>query len=245
MLAPAALTLATAVALATGVCQSRPDQRQQAPPPQQTPAATADAERARMVETQVRARGIVDERVLNAMRQVPRHEFVPDDQRRFAYQDTPLPIGHDQTISQPYIVGYMTEALSPATSDRVLEIGTGSGYQAAVLSPLVKEIFTIEIVEALATRARTTLEALGYKNVHVRHGNGYLGWPEAAPFDKIIVTAAPEEMPQALVDQLAIGGVLIAPVGRGFQVLTIVRKTEKGIVTRETLPVRFVPMVGK
>jgi protein-L-isoaspartate(D-aspartate) O-methyltransferase len=208
-------------------------------------AATPEAQRERMVVRQIEARGIANPRVLAALRKVPRHRFVPESERASAYADTPLPIGHGQTISQPFIVAYMTEALEPAPTDRVLEIGTGSGYQAAVLAELVGEVYTIEIVEPLAARARATLDELGYANVHVRHGNGYLGWPDEAPFHKIIVTAAPDELPPALVDQLAIGGTLIVPVGRGVQMMTIVRKTGQGLVTRETLPVQFVPMVGK
>jgi protein-L-isoaspartate(D-aspartate) O-methyltransferase len=198
-----------------------------------------------MVTEQIEARGISNPRVLAALRKVPRHLFVPEAQRPSAYADTPLPIGHGQTISQPYIVAYMTEALAPAATDRVLEIGTGSGYQAAILAELVREVYTIEIVEPLGVQAKSTLDALGYRNVHARVGNGYLGWPEAAPFDKVIVTAAPDDMPQALVDQLAVGGTLIAPVGRGIQTLTVVRKTEAGVVSQETIQVRFVPMVGK
>ena len=208
-------------------------------------ADTPDDRRARMVDRQVRARDVKNERVLAAMRKVPRHLFVPEHLRSEAYADTPLPIGHEQTISQPYIVGYMTEAIEPAQTDRVLEIGTGSGYQAAVLAELVRDVYSIEIVEPLAARARATLADLGYRNVHVRHGNGYLGWPEAAPFDKIIVTAAPPEMPPALVAQLAVGGILIAPVGRGEQTMTIVRRSAAGVVTEKTIAVRFVPMVGK
>lgn len=203
------------------------------------------AERDHMVDTQIRARGVADERVLAAMRRVPRHRFVPDEHQARAYDDTPLPIGFDQTISQPYIVAYMSDVLDTRATDRVLEIGTGSGYQAAILGDLVRDVYTIEIVEPLATRARDTLAALGYSNVHVRHGNGYLGWPEAAPFDRIIVTAAPDEVPKTLVEQLAAGGVMAVPVGRGDQMMTIVRKTERGVTTTETLPVRFVPMVGK
>ena len=207
--------------------------------------AARAAERDRMVDAQIRARGIANDRVLAAMRRVPRHQFVPAEHQARAYDDTPLPIGFDQTISQPYIVAYMSDVLDTRTSDRVLEIGTGSGYQAAILGELVRDVYTIEIVEPLATRARETMAALGYPNVHVRHGNGYLGWPEAAPFDRIIVTAAPDKVPPALVDQLAARGVMVVPVGRGEQVMTIVRKTERGVTTTETLPVRFVPMVGK
>jgi protein-L-isoaspartate(D-aspartate) O-methyltransferase len=204
-----------------------------------------DTARARMVDTQIRARGIDDERVLAAMGKVPRHLFVPASQRARAYDDTPLPIGYDQTISQPYIVAYMSDILEPKPTDRVLEIGTGSGYQAAVLAELVAAVYTIEIVEPLATSATDTLARLGYRNVHVRHGNGYLGWPEAAPFQKIVVTAAPDAVPPALVEQLAVGGLMAVPVGRIDQMMTILRKTDRGVVTTETLPVRFVPMVGK
>ena len=209
----------------------------------------ADADRAtereRMVDTQIRARGVAEEPVLAAMLRVPRHVFVPPEHQSRAYDDTPLPIGFDQTISQPYIVAYMTDVLDAKPTDRVLEIGTGSGYQAAILSALVREVYSIEIVEPLAVRARETLAALGYDNVRIRHGNGYLGWPEAAPFDKIIVTAAPPEVPRALIDQLAAGGMMVVPVGRGEQVMTIVRKTPGGVAMTETIPVRFVPMVDR
>ena len=201
-----------------------------------------------MIESQLQARGFNEPRVLEAMRKVPRHLFVPADQRDNAYDDRPLPIGYSQTISQPYIVAYMTGALQPAATDRVLEIGTGSGYQAAILAELVREVYTIEIVEPLATQARTVLAGLGYRNVHVRHGNGYLGWPEEAPFDKIIVTAAPDEVPRALIDQLAVGGLMVIPVGRSDgsdQIMTVLSKTDTGVVRRSTLPVRFVPMVGR
>ena len=168
-----------------------------------------------MVDEQIVARDIKSPRVLDAMRKVPRHEFVPEAWRGGAYDDTPLPIGYDQTISQPYIVAYMSEALELDPSHRVLEIGTGSGYQAAILGELAKEVFTIEIVEPLAARARETLARLGHKNVHVRAGNGYLGWPEEAPFDRVMVTAAPDEVPPALVDQLKVGGLMAIPVGIG------------------------------
>jgi protein-L-isoaspartate(D-aspartate) O-methyltransferase len=203
------------------------------------------AEARRMVEQQLRARGIADERVLAAMAKVRRHRYVPPDMQPGAYDDTPLAIGFGQTISQPYIVGFMTEALAIAPSDVVLEIGTGSGYQAAILGELAREVYTIELVPELAERARGTLEAEGYRNVHVRAGDGYQGWPEHAPFAKIIVTAAPEEVPAALVEQLAIGGTMILPVGPvgGHQELRILTKTAQGAVTRHSLPVRFVPMV--
>jgi protein-L-isoaspartate(D-aspartate) O-methyltransferase len=214
-----------------------------------TPAAQGEdqwaAARTRMIDTQLRARGISHQGVLAAMIRVPRHRFVPEDQRPLAYADTPLPIGDGQTISQPFIVAYMTAALEPSKSDRVLEIGTGSGYQAAVLAELVGELYTIEIVPALATQAATVLKELGYTNIHTRVGDGYAGWPDAAPFTKIIVTAAPDEVPQALVDQLAVGGIMVVPVGRGDQMMTIIRRTPDGVVQRETIPVRFVPMIKK
>ena len=198
-----------------------------------------------MVDSQLLGRDIRNPAVLEAMRRVPRHEFVPEDLRHRAYEDGPLPIGGGQTISQPYIVAYMTQAIEPAKTDRVLEIGTGSGYQAAVLAEVVKEVYTVEIVPALAASSGALLNKLGYTNIHSREGDGYAGWPEAAPFDKIVVTAAPDQIPQALVDQLKVGGIMAVPVGRGFQRMTIVRKTDTGTVTRETMDVRFVPMIKK
>jgi protein-L-isoaspartate(D-aspartate) O-methyltransferase len=201
--------------------------------------------RMQMVDEQIAARDIKDPRVLEAMRRVPRHEFVPEAMRGNAYLDSPLPIGHDQTISQPYIVAYMTEALELDATHRVLEIGTGSGYQAAVLGELAKEVYTIEIVAPLAERARQTLEKLGYKNVHIRTGNGYLGWPEQAPFDRVMVTAAPDAVPPALIEQLKVGGLMAIPVGVGDQQLRILRRTTSGLELLRTLPVRFVPMTGK
>jgi protein-L-isoaspartate(D-aspartate) O-methyltransferase len=201
--------------------------------------------RASMVSDQLRARDITDRRVLEAMQTVPRHLFVPEPQRARAYGDYPLPIGYSQTISQPYIVAFMTQALQVAPEHKVLEIGTGSGYQAAVLARLARVVYTIEIVEPLATRARATLQDLGFANVQVRAGNGYLGWPEEAPFDRIMVTAAPEEVPPALIAQLKIGGRMAIPVGVESQELRIMRRTPRGIETLDTLPVRFVPMTGK
>lgn len=203
------------------------------------------AERSRMVAEQIRARDIRDSRVLSAMQRVPRHLFMPDPVRGEAYGDHPVPIGYGQTISQPYIVAFMSEALELRPEHRVLEIGTGSGYQAAVLGELAREVYTIEIVEPLAESARATLAGLGYKNVHVRAGNGYAGWPEHAPFDRIMVTAAPDEVPPALVAQLAIGGLMAIPVGTVDQELRIMKRTERGMDTLKTLPVRFVPMTGK
>lgn len=203
------------------------------------------AARARMVDRQIEARGIEDPRVLAAMRRVPREKFVPLLYRGSAYADHPLSIGYEQTISQPYIVAWMTEALRLKPTSRVLEVGTGSGYQAAVLGEIAREVYTIEIVEPLATSARETLASLGYRNVHVKHGDGYLGWPEQAPFDGIMVTAAPDHVPQPLIDQLAAGGRLVIPVGRqdGLQLMTVITRTTSGITKEETIPVRFVPLV--
>ena len=208
-------------------------------------ANNRDTERRRMVDEQLRARDIRSGPVLDAMLKVPRHVFVPEPQRALAYSDAPLPIGHGQTISQPYIVAFMTQALEVAPAHRVLEIGTGSGYQAAVLGALAKEVYTIEIVPQLAERARRTLSALGYRNIQVRTGNGYLGWPEHAPYDRIMVTAAPDEVPPALLQQLKIGGLLAIPVGTVSQELRILRRTVTGTETLSTLPVRFVPMTNK
>ena len=200
--------------------------------------------RKRMVDTQLISRDIRDTRVIDAMHKVPRHLFVPPAERLHAYIDSPLPIGYSQTISQPYIVAYMTQALEVQPTDRVLEIGTGSGYQAAVLAELANQVYTIEIIAALAQRARETLGSLGYRNIHVRTGNGYLGWEERAPYDRIMVTAAPEQVPPALVRQLKIGGLMAIPVGRFSQELKILRRTSGGMETLRTLPVRFVPMTG-
>ena len=202
------------------------------------------AQRRKLVEV-LKSQGLKSKTVLDALLKVPRHKFVPASHRNLAYENRALPIAHEQTISQPYIVGYMTEAADIAPSDRVLEIGTGSGYQAAVLAELAKEVYSIEIVPPLADGARTLLGELGYKNVQVKTGNGYLGWPERAPFDAIIVTAAPEEVPQALVDQLAMGGTMVVPVGSEFQRMMIITRGESGVVERRTIPVAFVPMVGK
>ena len=199
--------------------------------------------RAKMVDEQIAKRGVEDQAVLSAMTKVPRHLFVPTTQRPWSYRDHPLPIGDKKTISQPYIVAYMTEALELDGDERVLEIGTGSGYQAAVLGEIVNQVYSIEIVEPLARRATQTLEELGYDNITVKHGDGYQGWPDHAPFDAIIVTAAPPRVPQELVDQLAVGGRMIVPVGNRSQELTLIRRTEKGVKRKRLLPVRFVPMV--
>jgi len=196
-----------------------------------------------MVQDQIFVRGIRDPRVLEALRKVPRHCFVPPELQPSAYEDSALPIGEGQTISQPYVVAFMTEALELRPQDRVLEIGTGSGYQAAVLSVLVREVYSMEIVERLGREAEARLKEMGYANVHVRIGDGYRGWPEAAPFDAIIVTAAPLDVPPALVAQLRLGGRLVVPVGRYVQNLIRLRRTEKVLERENLLPVRFVPMV--
>jgi protein-L-isoaspartate(D-aspartate) O-methyltransferase len=197
-----------------------------------------------MVQQQLMARGINDARVLAAMGKVPREAFVPPESRAASYEDGPLPIGYDQTISQPYIVAFMTEQLRLKPSDRVLEIGTGSGYQAAILAELVSEIYSVEIVEPLARAAEATLQRLSYKNVHVKIGDGYKGWPEAAPFDAIIVTCAPDKVPQPLTDQLKDGGRMVIPVGGRFaQELYLLEKKNGQLKESVTLPVRFVPML--
>ena len=212
---------------------------------QQTPtSADFAAQRQRMVEQQLKPRGIKDERVLAAMTKVPREEFIPLDSRADAYEDGPLPIGYDQTISQPYIVAFMTEQLRPKQNDRVLEIGSGSGYQAAILAELMAEVYTVEIVPPLGKTAEATLQRLGYKNVHIKVGDGYKGWPEEAPFDAIIVTCAPERVPQPLVDQLEEGGRMVIPVGERFaQQLHLFEKKNGQLKESVTLPVRFVPML--
>lgn len=201
--------------------------------------------RQQMVERQLRVRNIYDSRVLTAMAMVPRHRFVPPSLQLWAYEDRPLPIGYRQTISQPYIVAYMTQELEVSPGDTVLEIGTGSGYQAAILAELVQEVFTIEIVPELAAQAELTLRDLGYENVHSKLGDGYRGWPEHGPFDGILVTAAPDHVPQSLVDQLAVNGKLVIPVGKERQNMTIIKKTDGGVIKQETIPVVFVPMTGE
>ena len=201
------------------------------------------AARTRMVREQLRARGIHDRAVLAAMARVPRHRFVPPAHQRLAHADRPLPIGFDQTISQPYIVAYMTEAADIAPHDKVLEIGTGSGYQAAILAELARAVHTIEIIPELAERARSLLHELGYANIHVRTGDGYAGWKEEAPFDAILVTAAPDHVPQALVEQLAVNGRMIIPVGAGEQEMRVISRTAAGVTQQRTLQVQFVPLV--
>lgn len=253
--APAVALCLSAVLLAA--CAERPSARADdevsgSPETASAAARTADTTefaemRHRMVERQVAGRGVRDTAVLRVMREVPRHRFVPPEQapQEAAYNDHPLPIGHGQTISQPYIVAFMAEAARIEPGDRVLEIGTGSGYGAAVLAGLASEVYTIEIVPELAEQARGVLDELDYQNVHVRTGNGWLGWPEHAPFDAIVVTAAPDEVPPALVEQLAVGGTMVIPVGGLYQELRVLEKTPGGLEERAALPVRFVPMVGK
>jgi protein-L-isoaspartate(D-aspartate) O-methyltransferase len=200
----------------------------------------------KMVDNEIVAAGVTSERVIRAMRDTPRHEFVPLNERDNAYLDMALPIGDQQTISPPFVVAYMTQEIDPQPTDRVLEIGTGSGYQAAILSPLVKEVYTIEIVDALGKRAARTLHELGYKNVFAKVGDGYLGWPDAAPFDKIIVTCSPEKVPQPLIDKLRDGGLMIVPVGERYQQnLYLYRKSGGELKSEALKPTLFVPMTGE
>jgi protein-L-isoaspartate(D-aspartate) O-methyltransferase len=201
--------------------------------------------RERMVKEQIIKRGIKNKRVIKAMRKVQRHQFVPKEYEHLAYSDQPLPIGYEQTISQPYIVALMTELLNLGDNERVLEIGTGSGYQAAILAELTKEVYTIEILEPLATSAKTRLKRLGYENVTVKYGDGYKGWSEHAPFDGIIVTCASEHIPEPLMEQLKIGGRMVIPVGKYLQELVLITKTEDGIKRKSVAPVAFVPMTGE
>ncbi|HNY91772.1 MAG TPA: protein-L-isoaspartate(D-aspartate) O-methyltransferase [bacterium] len=203
-------------------------------------------QRLAMVDRQIRARGVQDSSVLAAMEFVPRHLFVPEGERHLAYEDHPLPIGYEQTISQPFIVAYMTEKLGIRPGDKVLEIGTGSGYQAAILSRLARVVYTIEIVEPLCREAAATLGRLGFSNVEVRCGDGFVGWPEEAPFDAIMLTASPESIPNPLVEQLAPGGRMILPLGGHYQELVLIQRSLEGQLSRrELIPVRFVPMTGE
>jgi len=229
----------TLVVVVTTLTCCRDADRQQAKEP-----FDFSRDREAMVTRQIQDRGIADERVLAAMRKVERHRFVPEKYQTKAYKDYPLPIGENQTISQPYIVGLMTDLLDLDGTEKVLEIGTGSGYQAAVLAELAAEVYTIEIVEPLADQAVVLLRELGYKNITVRCGDGFAGWPELAPFDAIIVTCAPPKIPQPLIDQLALGGRLVIPVGNIYQELILLERKENELVTTRITPVRFVPMTG-
>ncbi len=196
-----------------------------------------------MVDAQIEARGVKNEKVLAAMRKVPRHLFVPENMKLYAYQDEPLLIGEGQTISQPYIVAYMSEALQLKGHERVLEVGTGSGYQAAILAEIVKEVFSVELLESLSLHAQDVLKKLGYKNIHFKIGDGTLGWKEHAPYDAIIVTAAPTKVPKALQDQLITEGRMVIPVGAAFQELVLVTKEKRKFKKKKLLPVRFVPLI--
>lgn len=235
------------VLLGTGILACRSGQ--EASLPQQKGNVAQDSfaqKRNMMVREQIEWRGITDTLVLNAMRKVPRHRFVPDYLVDQAYIDSPLPIGEEQTISQPYIVAFMTASLGLTGNEKVLEIGTGSGYQAAVLAEIVKEVYTIEIVPILGRRAEALFKTIGYSNIHITIGDGYRGWPGQAPFDGIIVTAAPDHIPQPLIDELKIGGRMVIPVGDLYQELILLTKQKDGSITRKSiLPVRFVPMTGE
>ncbi len=252
----AALALLVAAAAATTSSGAqRPNQLRTTPPPrgqlqanQANPGQPGDpwaAPRRDMVELQIRDRGVHQPEVLRAMEAVPRHLFVPEEYRDQSYGDAPQPIGWGQTISQPYIVALMTELLELDRGDKVLEIGTGSGYHAAVLSRVAGEVYTIEIIDQLGKQAKSTLQQLGYQNVHVRVGDGYQGWPGEQPFDAIILTAAPPKIPQPLIDQLKVGGRMVVPVGSFVQDLMLLTKTAHGVEKRTVAPVRFVPMTGE
>jgi len=249
-----ALLLAAAAATTSSGAQ-RPNQLRTSPPQrsqlqtnqanQGQPGDPWAAPRRDMVELQIRERGVHQPEVLRAMESVPRHLFIPEEYRDQAYGDAPQPIGWGQTISQPYIVALMTELLELDRGDKVLEIGTGSGYHAAVLSRVAGEVYTIEIIDQLGKQAKTTLQQLGYQNVHVKVGDGYQGWPGEQPFDAIILTAAPPKIPQPLIDQLKVGGRMVVPVGSYVQDLMLLTKTAQGVEKRTVAPVRFVPMTGE
>ncbi len=236
-----AVTVLLLLSVLAFACAKR-ESRSEKPLPQEDGYAKP---RESMVQEQILARGVEDSLVIQAMRKVPRHQFVPAKLRQLAYADGPLPIGEEQTISQPYIVALMTELLGLKGRERVLEIGTGSGYQAAILAEIAKEVYTIEILEPLATRARKRLEEMGYENIAVRCGDGYQGWEEFAPFDGIIVTCAPDHVPEPLVQQLKVGGRMVIPVGEEYQELILLKKTEDGVERSSIIPVMFVPMTGE
>ena len=246
--------LLAAAAATSGGAATKPNQLRTSPPQRtQLQANTSNQSggdpyagpRRDMVELQIRDRGVHQPAVLRAMESVPRHLFVPEEDRKQAYTDAPLPIGWGQTISQPYIVALMTQLLDLGPNDKVLEIGTGSGYHAAVLSRVAGEVYTIEIIDQLGRQAKSTLQQLGYQNVHTRIGDGYQGWPDEAPFDAIILTAAPPKIPQPLIDQLKVGGRMVVPVGSYVQDLMLITKTAQGIEKKTVAPVRFVPMTGE
>jgi protein-L-isoaspartate(D-aspartate) O-methyltransferase len=234
------LAVSLVIAMLPAGCNAAP-----APAPTTAETDSFAPRRERMVAEQIEARGVRDPAVLAAMRRVPRHRFVPEPLSRQAYDDTPLPIGLGQTISQPYIVALMTELARPRAGMKVLEVGTGSGYQAAVLATIVGTVHTIEIVPELGRRAAETLRELGYRNVQVVIGDGFDGLPKDAPFDAIVVTAAPDAIPPPLLEQLALGGRLVIPVGSADQELVVVTKTAEGYRRESVTPVRFVPMTGK
>ncbi len=232
------VSVAVAAVLVAG-CTRAPDEA--VPEARDADASAREA----MVERQIRGRGVDDPLVLAAMREVPRHLFVPVELRDIAYADSPLPIGEEQTISQPYIVALMTELAELEGGEKVLEVGTGSGYQAAVLAEIAGDVYSIEIIESLAASAAARLSRLGYGNVHVRAGDGYRGWPEHAPFEAILVTAAPDHVPEPLIEQLAAGGRLVIPVGSQYQELLQITKIDDGVLEKSVIPVRFVPMTGE
>lgn len=236
------------LAIALAACRDGGDARVAEPPSERRARPMSERDRRaveRMIEHHLVPRGIRDPRVLEAMRRVPRHELVPEDLRPQAYGDSPLPIGYGQTISQPYIVAAMTEAAGVAPGAKVLDVGTGSGYQAAVLAEIGARVWSIEIVPELAERAARDLARLGYGTVTVRAGDGYRGWPEHAPFDAILVAAAPPEVPAPLIEQLAVGGRLVIPVGDDYQELRVITRTRDGSTSETLFPVRFVPMTGE
>jgi protein-L-isoaspartate(D-aspartate) O-methyltransferase len=200
--------------------------------------------RERMVDSQIETRGVKDRKILAAMRKIPRHVFVPENMKRYAYQDEPLLIGEGQTISQPYIVAYMSEALQLKGHERVLEVGTGSGYQAVILAEIVKEVFTVELVESLSVRAQEVIKELGYQNIHFKVGDGTFGWEDHAPYDAIMVTAAPAKVPKSLQEQLKIGGRMVIPVGAAFQELVLLTREKKKFKRKKLIPVRFVPLIS-
>ena len=206
---------------------------------------TFEEEKKLMLENQIKARGVTNEKVLNAIKKIPRHKFVPQEHIKYAYADSPLPIGHGQTISQPYIVALMTELLEPDKTKKVLEIGTGCGYQTAICAETFKEVYTVEIIPELAEMAKKNLTELGYQNIKIKTGDGHEGWEEYAPYDAIIVTAAPEEIPQKLTEQLKNNGKMVIPVGKIFQDLALIEKQNGKIKKTNIIPVRFVPMVKK